>query len=359
MSSNSSNVSIPTLRWGILGAGSISAAFATDLEIKRLEAKANHELVAVAARNLQSAQDFISEHLKSKPKAYGSYAELYADKNVDIIYIGTIHTFHKQTALDAIAAGKHVLCEKPMALNKKDTLEIIDAAKKKGVFLMEAVWTRFFPIVQTLKKLVHEDKVIGEIHRSFVDFAIKDFDDLPADHRLKDAQLGGGALLDIGIYCVTWARLVMDPNVGNKALKTTVVSSQVIDEKDKVDYTTSAILTFPETKAQSIISCSLWGNLSREIIRIEGKTGVILVYGKYASCPTKIVVSYYDPQKTEEIFEPFKDGYGYYWEADACALDIQAGKTEDDIMPLSETLNVFDIMDTIRHQNNMVYPQEK
>lgn len=353
-----SSSSRPTLRWAIVGAGSISAKFAGDLEIDRPDAKANHKIVAVGSSSLERSEKWIADNIKkNKPKAYGSYSEVFADKDVDIVYIGTIHTLHKQPTLDAIAAGKHVLCEKPMALNGKDTLEMIEAAKKKGVYLMEAVWTRFFPLVDTFKKLVHEDKVIGDVHRSFIDFAIKDFDELPSTHRLKDLRSGGGALLDIGMYSITWARLGMDPNVGDKALKMSTVASQVL--VDGVDATTSAIITFPETRAQAILSCTFWGNISREIIRVEGKLGKITVFGKFASCPTKVVVQYNDPSKPDEVYEPHKDGFGYYWEADAAALDIQQGKLESSIMPWKESLLVFDIMDNIRKESGLVYEQEK
>ncbi|VVT53531.1 uncharacterized protein SAPINGB_P003620 [Magnusiomyces paraingens] len=350
---------LPTLRWGIIGAGSISGKFVGDLEIDRSSyAKANHQIVAVGSSSVEKAEQFIFKNLrKNSPKAYGSYSELFKDPNVDIVYIGTPHPFHKQPALDAINAGKHVLCEKPMTLNYKDAKDLIDAATKKKVFLMEAVWTRFFPIVETFKDLVHNKKIVGDIHRAFIDFAIKDFDELPSNHRLKDINLGGGALLDIGIYSITWARLGLDPNVGKKALKLNVVSSSVMDAG--VDAISSAIITYPEIKAQAILSSSFWGNTSREIIRLEGKLGKITVFGKYASCPTKIKITFDDSEKEDITIEPPKDGFGYHYEADAVALDIANGKLEDDIMPLDETLLIFKIMDKIREQCGLVYPQEK
>lgn len=337
----------------------MSGKFAGDLEIDRTSyAKASHQIVAIGSSSVAKAEQFIAQHLtKNKPKAYGTYAELYADPNVDIVYIGTPHPYHKEAALAAIDAGKHVLCEKPMTLNRKDTLEIVEAAQKKKVFLMEAVWTRFFPIVETFKDLVHKQKIVGDVHRTFVDFAIKDFDELPSSHRLKNVNLGGGALLDIGIYAITWAKLGHDVNVGKKSLKTSVVSNQVF--VDGVDATTSAIITFPETRSQSIISCSFWGNLSREIIRVEGKLGKVTVYGKYASCPTKIIVNFDDPAKEDVVIEPHKDGFGYHYEADAVAVDISKGKLEDDLMPLDESLWMFEIMDGIRKESGFLYPQEK
>lgn len=355
-----SSSKLPSLRWGIIGAGSISGKFVGDLEIDRNSyAKANHQIVAIGSSSVSKAEQFISKNIKiNKPKAYGTYAELFADPNVDIVYIGTPHPFHKKPALDAINAGKHVLCEKPMTLNYGDTKELIEAAQKKKVFLMEAVWTRFFPIVETFKDLVHNQKIVGDVHRAFIDFAIKDFDELPSQHRLKDINLGGGALLDIGIYSITWARLGLDPNVGERALKTSVVSSQVL--VNGVDAITSAIISYPETRSQAILSSSLWGNPSREIIRVEGKLGKVTVFGKFASCPTKIIVTFYDTSKQEIVIEPHKDGFGYHYEADAVAIDIANGKLQNEnIMPWSETLLMFKIMDQIRKENGLIYPQEK
>lgn len=350
---------IPTLKWGIIGAGQISGCFVSDLTLSRADARARHEIIVVGSRSLSKSQDFIAEHLSnSQTRAAGSYESVFEDAEVDVVYIGTIHTTHKELALAAIAAGKNVLCEKPMALNRADTETMIRAAREAGVFLMEAVWTRFFPIARELRRIVHLDKEIGEVHRCFADFGIAGFAEVEASHRVKDIELGGGALLDIGVYSVTWARMAMDGEVGEKAEEMRTVGSQVIDEKEGVDYTTSAIITFPKKKGQAIISSTFWGAGTREILRVEGDGGVVRVFGKYASCPTRMVVLL-NGEEEERVYEPEKVGFGYYWEADAVAEDIAAGRKENEIMPLQETVNVMEIMDTIRRQNGLVYPQER
>ena len=308
---------------------------------------------------MEKAQKFISTNLtKNKPTPYANYEGVYNDPNVQAVYIGTPHTVHKKNALDAIAAGKHVLCEKPFTLNGKDAREIFDAAKAKGVFVMEAVWTRFFPIVKEMKRLLHEEKVIGDVHRSFADYAILDFDTMDPNFRLKNPELGGGALLDIGIYTITWTRLALDKDVGEKAAKSTWLSTQTL--ADGVDCLSAGIATYPEGRKHGMWSCALYENYSREVIRVEGTLGTLVVMGKHHSCPQWLYVDFHDKSKESIKFRPEKDGFGFYWEADACAVDINQGKLEnEETMPWKETLAVMDIMDGARRSSGLVYPQEK
>lgn len=338
--------------------GIISTRFAQDLEVDRKDAKASHSIVAVGSSSVEKAKTLADSLKKNKPTPYGSYEEVYNDPNVQAVYIGTPHTVHKKNALDAIAKGKHVLCEKPFTLNAKDAQEIFDAAKAKGVFVMEAVWTRFFPLVAELKKLVHEDKIIGDVHRSFAEYAILDFDEMDPAFRLKNKDLGGGALLDVGIYTIMWTRLALDPNVGKKAAKSSWISSQILAEG--VDALSAGVATYPETRAHGMWSCGLYGNESREALRIEGKLGVIHVMGKHHSCPQYFVVEFYDKSKESITVRPEKAGFGFYWEADAVANDIANGKLEnEEIMPWAETLAVMEIMDTARKTSGQSYPQEQ
>lgn len=295
---------------------------------------------------------------KNDPTPYGSYEGVYNDPNVQAVYIGTPHTVHKTNALDAIAAGKHVLCEKPFTLNARDAQEIFDAAEKKGVFVMEAVWTRFFPLVKEMKRLLHEEKIIGDIHRSFAEYAILDFDTMDPAFRLKNPELGGGALLDIGIYTITWTRLALDANVGKKAAKSDWLSTQIVSEG--VDALSAGIATYPETKAHGMWSCALYDNHSRQVIRIEGKLGNLIVMGKHHSCPQWFYVEFHDKTKETIRFEPKKLGFGFYWEADAVAQDVANGKLEnEETMPWAETLAVMNIMDGARKSSGLVYPMEK
>ncbi|UZP46124.1 hypothetical protein NXS19_013936 [Fusarium pseudograminearum] len=212
----------PTLRWGIVGTGMISSWFIADLTIDRKDAKATHIIQAIGSSSVEKGKKFVKEHLPNAskpPTIYGSYQEAYQDPEVDIIYIGTPHGFHKKNCLDAISHGKNVLCEKAFTLNAKEAREVFEAAKEKGVFIMEAMWTRFFPLVKTIQKLVHEDKVIGDVARLFADFAMdQHIESLAPEHRLRDLSLGAGSLLDIGIYSLTWGLVGLDSGVGEEQL---------------------------------------------------------------------------------------------------------------------------------------------
>lgn len=251
-----------------------------------------------------------------------------------------------------------MLCEKPFTLNAKDAKDIFDAAKAKGVFVMEAVWTRFFPIVHEMKRLLHEEKVIGDIHKSFAEYSILDFDTMDPGFRLKNAELGGGALLDIGIYTITWTRMALDGNVGDKAEKSSWIATQVLD--NGVDCLTAGVASYPKTRKHGVWSCSFWDNYSREIIRVEGKLGNLIVMGKHHSCPQWMYVEFHDKSKENIKVHPEKLGFGLYWEADACAVDISKGKLEnEEHMPWKETLAVMEIMDNARKSSGLVYPQEK
>jgi predicted dehydrogenase len=209
----------PALRWGIVATGLISSWFVADLIIEREDAKAKHTIQAISSSSLQKGKAFVAQHLPGvspAPSIYEGYDKIYRDSNVDIVYIGTPHAFHKKNCLDAISHGKNILCEKTFTLNAAETKEVFDAAKAKGVFIMEAMWTRFFPIVKTIQKLVHEDKAIGHVHRVMCDFAMdQGLDSKGPESRLKNLALGASSLLDIGIYSLTWG--IIGPNILWKA----------------------------------------------------------------------------------------------------------------------------------------------
>lgn len=148
----------------------IASWFCEDLILTRKDAKAKHIIQVIRSSSLQKGKDLVAKHIpQTSPTLYSSYDEVYAGPGVDVVYIGTPHAFHKKNCLDAITAGKNVLCERVFTLNVKDAEEVIAAAKAEEVFLMEALWTRFTPLMQTLQKILHEGKVIGNVHRTFCD----------------------------------------------------------------------------------------------------------------------------------------------------------------------------------------------
>ena len=351
--------SLPTLRWGIISCGWISTELVKDLTLPRSNAKAIHIIQAIGCSSLSKGEEFIKKNIPHlSPTVYGSYQECYEDPNVDLIYIGTPHSFHKRNCLDAIAAGKHILCEKAFTLNAAEAKEVFAAAKKKGVFVMEAMWTRFFPVTQTLQRLLHEEKIVGDILRAFVDFGL-DFNikSHGPESRLKNLELGAGSLLDIGIYSLTWGLLCLDPKIGEEAEKPKVVALQSLD--DGVELTTSMVLLYPNTGRQGILTSTFSAKTQPTFARVEGSKGTLYVEGEATSVPGSLRFVPKGEDKKEQVFKFDKPGSGLYFEADAVALDIQSGRTENAVMPWAETIRVLEILDGIRRDNGVVFPQEK
>ncbi|OAK96921.1 NAD(P)-binding protein [Phaeosphaeriaceae sp. SRC1lsM3a] len=353
----------PTVRWGIVATGLISSWFVADLIIDRQDAKANHIVQAIGSSSLQKAQDFAAKHLPEgspTPSLYGSYEDIYTDAQVDIVYIGTPHGFHKKNCLDAIRHGKHVLCEKTFTLNVRETREVFEAAKAKGVFVMEAMWTRFFPLVKSIQKLVHEDKEIGRVHRVMCDFAMdQGLDSKGPDSRLKNLSLGASSLLDIGLYSLTWAIIgleqPLDKDHKEASEKPKLLAASTLS--DNVDVATSMILHYADGRQGIATSHSATGmKTPPSFCRIEGSKGTIIVDGFAASIPSSFVLQKHGLEAKKFEFE--RPGRGFYWEADAAALNIAAGRTENETMPWAETIRVMELLDEARRQGGVIFPQD-
>ncbi|KAJ5106607.1 hypothetical protein N7456_003282 [Penicillium angulare] len=371
--------SLPELRWGIVATGMIASWFVTDLSLPREDARARHIIQAVGARSEAKAQSFVKSFVpeleQSGIACYGSYDAVYNDPNVDIVYIATPHAFHKQNCIDAINAGKHVLCEKPFTINAREAEEVVEAARQKGFFVMEGMWTRFFPIVEKLKQLLHKERVIGEINRMFADFSLDmPLRDLPSTSRLRDVALGAGSLLDIGIYSLTWGLLSLEPPGTSE--KPEILAIQTLS--DGVDISSAVLLQYHDAPGarQGVITSSVLHKTDDIFARVEGSKGTLFLSGSGASMPDRIKVSLkplnarqdmgdkntecVDIPKAEMSFA-FQEkcgGKGFYYEADCIALDIAAGKMESSIMPLNETLRVMKMLDLIRKQGGAKFPQD-
>ena len=358
----------PEMRWGIVGAGMISSWFVSDLTIARPNAPVKHIVTAVGSSSIEKGEAFVSKHIpnvRPKPSIYADYSSVYNDPNVDVVYIGTPHSFHKRNCLDAIAAGKNVLCEKPFAINAKEAVEVLAAAKTKGVFVMEAMWTRFHPLMIELRKQFFEQRVIGDVRRTFCDFGLDmNIATLPPDSRLKQRELGAGSLLDIGIYSLLWGLTTLDEGVGEEAAEVDIVASQSL--VDGVDVATSMLLKYKETGRQAILTSSLEAKSDEAFCRVEGTEGYITITGVAASSPKKFVVypkvaisskNEIEANSGKEYKFDF-EGMGFHFEADAVALDVLEGRKENLVMPHSETLRVMKIMDEVRRQGGASFPQD-
>ncbi|KAF2658596.1 NAD(P)-binding protein [Lophiostoma macrostomum CBS 122681] len=355
----------PTLRWGIVATGLISSWFVADLIIEREDTapEANHIIQAVGSSSLDKGKAFVAQHLPTvspAPTIYGSYEGVYADPNVEVVYIGTPHAFHKKNCLDAISHGKNILCEKAFTLNASETKEVLDAAKAKGVFVMEAMWTRFFPLVKTIQKLVHEEKAIGRVHRVLCDFAMdQGLESKGSESRLKNLSLGASTLLDIGIYPLTWGIIGLEQPLGGANKEASEKPKILATSKlsDGVDVATSIILQYPDGRQAITTSHSGTGmKTPPSFCRIEGSEGTIVVDGFTASVPSSFVLQKRGKEDKKFTFE--RPGKGFYWEADAVALDIAAGRKESERMPWAETIRVMELLDEARRQGGVSFPQD-
>ncbi|KAF4844775.1 D-xylose 1-dehydrogenase [Colletotrichum siamense] len=359
---------LPAIRWGIVATGMISSWFVEDLLISRSDAKVKHIVQAIGSSSVEKGKDFANQYCpSSNPTIYGSYNEIYADPNVDILYIGTPHAFHKQNCLDAIAAGKPVLCEKAFTLNARDAKEVFAFAKEKGVYVAEAMWLRHRPLVQDLQRMLHKEKIIGDVFRVYSEFGLEmDIPNLPDGSRYKQPRLGAGSLLDLGIYTLTWAILGLDAGTPAASETPKILAAQT--HWGEVEVTTSVILQYPSTGRQGVITSTTMATGNPDVIaRIQGTNGTVEVHGTVPSDPESFTVyeKFWRDQNAGIVkrdvakkhdYKPA--GRGYYWEADNAALDVLAGKLESSVMPWSETIRVMEIMDEIRRQGGTVYPQD-
>jgi len=371
--------STTTCRWGILATGGIAATFAKDLltnPATRDVHDVKHEVVAAASSTSASrAQDFLKD-IQASPsaKAYGSYAELVKDPNVDIIYVATPHSHHFQNAMLALNAGKHVLCEKALTVNAAQAKQLIRTAKAKNLFFMEAVWTRYFPLSIKIREMV-TDGVIGQVHRVIADLSLgegKENGDIAFDdsHRMVNLDLAGGALLDLGIYALTWNFQILYHCQPKPREAPKVVAAINMYNRTGADEMTSMILQFPKHNSMGIALTSLrvstdpdGKNTAGAAIRIQGTKGEIQVMGP-AYRPTHYRVIMKDGDgEAEEVECPIPTdpdrenwGHGMFWEADEAARCLRDGKKQSETLEWEESLVIMETMDSVRRQGDLLYP---
>lgn len=325
------------LRWGIIGTGNIAHQFA-----RGLQAVPSATLMAVASRTDEKANKFGDEF--DIPHRHGSYQALADDPDVDAVYVATPHTSHQENTMMCLNAGKHVLCEKPFAVNTAQAKEMVALAREKNLFLMDAVWTRFFPVMVKVCELLAEGAV-GEVIMVHVDFGFR-LGNAPADHRLLNPELAGGALLDVGIYPVQFASMVFGQQ------PTEILSNGYIGETG-VDEIFTAIFGYGGNK-MATLSSAIRLNTPHEA-RIMGTDGYISIPDWWH--PTQFTLHKSRSDSTTYTFE--LEGNGYNYEAVEVADCVEAGKIESDVMPLDETLALMETMDKMRAQWGLVYPFEK
>ncbi|KAH7326845.1 NAD-binding protein, partial [Rhizoctonia solani] len=360
-------------RWGILGCGGISSKFVKDLLIDpsaRDVEDVSHVITAVASRSLHRGQEWIKETCPdhaSAIKVYGTYEELMRDPHIDIIYIGTPHSLHFQNARDCLNAGKHVLCEKAFTVNAAQARTLKSLAKSKNLFLMEAVWTRFFPLVKSLQKDLVSG-VIGDIKRLFADFGepyAHPIASLPLSHRMLSPALAGGTLHDLFPYPLFWALITLYHLPANEHTPPSqIAASCTLHPETGVDIQTTAILNFSKIGAQAILSSSLEVPTPKDqVVLIQGTKGDLVVPLIPPGRPTKYYIRVRREEKRnadyDETVKAFDiPGHGLFWEADECARCLARGEIESSRMPLDESILAMDILDEIRKQGGIKFPSD-
>jgi predicted dehydrogenase len=324
------------VNWGILGTGTIAGKFAAGLGTS-----AGSRLLAVGSRAESSAEEF--GECFGVPRRYDGYERLVADPDVDVVYIGSPHVFHYEHSMLALQAGKAVLCEKPFTINTAEAGELIREARQRGLFLMEAMWTRFFPLMLELRDMI-ADGAIGELDTLIADFGIRR--SLETSERLFRLELGGGALLDLGVYLVSLASMFFgEPE--------RVTSLAELGESG-VDERTSIILGFPGG-AQASLYCSIRTETPKGAF-IIGDTGRIHIH-PYFHRPDRMSLT--EPDGTETLIERPIEGNGMNYEADEVARCLRAGLTESPVMPLDESLAIMRTLDEIRKPWGLRYPADE
>ncbi len=325
----------PALRWGIIGTGWIADRFAKDLQLLD-----GAEIVAVGSRAQGSADAFADRF--GIPHRHASYASLVDDPDVQAVYVSTPHPGHHDAALLAIQAGKAVLCEKPFTMTAAEAADLVAAARRQGVFLMEAMWTRFVPHIVQLRELLASGR-LGDVRLLVADHS-QWFADDPA-HRLFAPELGGGALLDLGIYPVSFSSMLFGP-----PRTVTAVSDSAFTG---VDATTSMVLQH-EGGRQSVLTTTLEA-LGPNRAAIVGKDARVEIESVWYA-PTWFTLVPRDGEP--EVFAPAHEGNGLRHQAAEVARRVAAGQTESAVMPLDETVTIMQTLDEVRRQIGLVYPGE-
>ena len=323
------------IRWGILGPGGIARKFATGLK-----AIPDTEIVAVGSRNFQRTNTFADTF--NVPHRHDGYVELANNPEVDVVYVATPHPFHKECAMLCLEAGKAVLCEKPFTVDAEQAKALIASARTSKRFLMEAMWTRFIPVMTKVWEWL-VDGAIGELRMLTADFGnCVELSVENLEGRLFRPELAGGALLDIGVYTVSLASMVFGTPTKIESLAH--IGETGVDEQ-------AAILLGYDAGQIANLSCAITTRTAHEA-RIFGTKGAIHIpnFSRATSATLEIIGK--EPLQVEIPFI----ANGYEYQAIEVINCLRKGKLESDIMPLDESLSIIKTMDTVRAQWGLEYP---
>ncbi|MFO7814572.1 MAG: Gfo/Idh/MocA family oxidoreductase [Halanaerobiales bacterium] len=323
-----------TIKWGIIGTGFIAQVFTEEFDFIE-----QGKITAVASRSREKAEEFAVKN--NIEKSYSSYKDLAEDDELDVVYIATPHNLHLENTLLCLNNDKHVLCEKPIAVNEKQTRKMFAAAKEKNLFLMEALWTYFLPPILKVKEWIAEGK-IGEIRLLTARIGINPVKD--KHNRLFDPNLAGGALLDTGIYPVALTNYLLDGEP-----KDINVSGYIGDTG--VDEHSALTIKYPEdTIAQ--LTCSIQADILTEAT-IYGTRGQIYIPDFLRTKKAVLVKG-----DNKENVEDKRKSKGYTYEIEAVNQDIMKNNIENNRATKQITLNNMRILDKAREIIGLKYPFE-
>lgn len=323
------------LRWGILGTGWIAELQTSDLKLD------GHTVTAVGSRAQRSADAFGDRF--GIPNRHGSYADLVADPDVDIVYVATPHPMHAADAKLALQAGKHVLVEKPFTINQAEAQSVVDLAASKGLVVLEAMWTRWLPHMLRVRELL-ADGALGTVQSIVVDHTQKISSD-PA-HRINALELGGGALLDLGIYPVSFAWDLFGAPATIQAIARMGATG--------ADKQTSIVLGY--ASGQHAVMTTASDTAGPNTASIMGTDGYLVIDRVWYNATS--FTRYDSSGQVVERFENTVPGRGMQFQARAIEQLIEAGQTVGDVLPPSESVAIIGTLDAIRKQIGLSYPTE-
>jgi predicted dehydrogenase len=326
----------PALRWGVLAPGGIARDWTA-----ALHARTSSRVAAVGSRSLERAQAFAAEF--GVARSYGSYESLVGDSGVDAIYVASPHSEHRDQALLALGAGKPVLVEKAFTRNAAEAAAVIEMARAQGLLAVEAMWTRFLPHIDVVRRCL-EDELLGEVKAVEADHGQLLYPEGP--QRLADPALGGGALLDLGIYPISFAHLALGEFTAVQATGTLAETGVDAGETIAVIGSQGAIGTLCSTMlAKTPCSAAISGTAAR--LEIDG----------WFYQPNTVRLLDPDDREIDRYESPSRE-HGLAYEAAEFARLLAHGKTESDLLPLEETLRIMRVLDELRAQLGVSFPDE-
>lgn len=312
-----------TVNWGIVSTGTIAQQFASDFKYS-----SGGRLIGVASRSLQKAGAFARDY--QIPKAYGSYTEMFKDPQIDAVYIATPHNFHLENSLEALEAGKAILCEKPLTTSAKDAQLLVDTAKQKGLYLMEGLWTYFLPALDKIREWIDSDK-LGAIHHVKASFGYN----VPFDPngRMYNPDLAGGALWDMGIYTIAMASWVW-PHMPNHM--------QVYGHKASTGIEDDVTMIFEYAEGLAHLQTAFRQKLHNELL-IIGDKGYARIHDFWRASSADLFVG-------EEICESYADlrkGKGFEYQISAVNQDLAQGRLQSEVVTHERSLLFQKLMDQV------------